>query len=198
MANSKDPKSPIPPNADSTLSPAEAELVGLEHVLADFAKSFQSAAKRWELLVYPALLVFGIMGVSGFYLIYSLTKDMHTMASYIDPLMAENMGKMADRITALSLNIDSMTLQIEHIASDIDRVSDHIAHMDATVVEVNSHMDEISKKLDPMEPILANMIEMNKSMRGMTWSTGVMSRDMSQMNYNVGRPMSFMNKFMPW
>ncbi len=197
MANTKEPKGPIP-DTDSTISPAEAELIGLEHVLSDFAKSFQSAAKRWELLVYPALLVFGIMGISGFYLIYSLTKDMHRLSSYIDPLMAENMSKMADRITALSTNIDSMTVQIERIATDIDEVSSHIAQMDDTITKVNDHMGDISRKLDPMEPILANMIEMNKSMRGMTWSTGVMSRDMSQMNYNVGRPMSFMNKFMPW
>jgi methyl-accepting chemotaxis protein len=123
---------------------------------------------------------------------------MHTMASYIDPLMAQNMGKMAERITALSVNIESMTVQIERIASDIDQVTGHLASMDATMSSVNAHMGDISGKLDPMEPILVNMIEMNKSMRGMTLSTGVMSRDMSQMNYNVGRPMSFMNQFMPW
>jgi methyl-accepting chemotaxis protein len=197
MPNSEGPKTPSP-ESGSTLSPAERELVGLEHVLADFTKSFQGAARRWELLVYPALLVFGIMGVSGFYLIYSLTKDMHSLASYIDPLMAENMGKMAERITALSINIDSMTIEIERIATDIDQVSSHIATMDTSLGEVNDHMADISEKLNPMEPILANMIEMNRSMHGMTWSTGVMSRDMGQMNYNVGRPMSFMNKFMPW
>ena len=46
--------------------------------------------------------------------------------------------------------------------------------------------------------MLLNIAEMNQSMKGMTMSTGTMSRDLWQMNQSIGRPFNFMNQFIPW
>ncbi len=59
-------------------------------ILSDFAKSFDKSARRWELIVYPSLFAFIILAMYGFFLIYSLTQDIRTMASSIDPKMGEH------------------------------------------------------------------------------------------------------------
>lgn len=197
---------PIPSAKDlPNLNPAERELIGLEHVLADFAETFAQSAKRWELLIYPTVILFGIMASSGFYLIYSLTKDMHTLSRHMDPLMADNMGAMAANMATLSTDIRTMTVKIESISTNIQTMDGHIAQMDHTMVGVHDTMvgvhdtlDAMSVKLDTLSPMLNNIAQMSQAMRGMNWSTGTMSRDMSQINQNVGRPMTFINRFMPW
>lgn len=42
------------------------------------------------------------------------------------------------------------------------------------------------------------MKSMNTSTKILTVATRNMQYDMSRLNDNVGRPMSFMNTFMPW
>ena len=62
-------------------------------VLAEFAKSFDKSARRWELIVYPSLFAFIILAMYGFFLIYSLTQDIRTMAASIDPKMGGQYGQ---------------------------------------------------------------------------------------------------------
>ncbi len=161
-----------------------SELVGLEVALTKFSRSFEASAHRWEMLVYPAMLVFFIMATSGFYLIYSLTVDMHTLANHVDPQMAENLDTMSTHIEHLSGNIHDMTGRIAHMSDSIDHINMSIGTMNVT-------MGDISYKMDPL---LENIADMNFSMRQMTTATGIMSRDMSNMNYNIGKPMSIF----PW
>jgi uncharacterized protein YoxC len=173
------------------VSQMRAELIGLEVALTKFAKSFESSAHRWEMLVYPAVLVFFILGASGFYLIYSLTKDMSTLAQNVDPQMALNMGTLSNHMATLSRSVAVMSDRVSEMTTTVDTMTQHVENIDVI-------MADISRKLNTMEPLLANIADMNLSMRAMTSSAGVMSRDMSQMNYNIGRPMSFMNMFSPW
>lgn len=194
----EDTKTGPPAARRPDLPPEQAALVGLENVLADFARTFQASARRWELLVYPAVLVFLVMGLSGFWLIYSLTRDMHTLAQHVDPLMADNMGDMSKEIAELSSNISAMNGAIQQMTANINRMDVNLHSMNGSIVAVETHMMDISRKLNTLEPILGTMTQMNQSMRSMTVSTGVMSRDMSHMNYNFARPMSFMNTFFPW
>nr|MDJ0805712.1 hypothetical protein [Gammaproteobacteria bacterium] len=69
------------------LTPEQKAMVKLEITLTQFFKSFNTSITRWERLVYPSLLVMALLGLSGFYLIYNLTKDMDTMTESIDPEM---------------------------------------------------------------------------------------------------------------
>jgi len=38
---------------------------------------------------------------------------------------------------------------------------------------------------------------MNQSIHTMTWTTGVMSEDMNRLQRDMGKPMRFMNNFLP-
>jgi uncharacterized protein YoxC len=209
-----DPETGTQTSQPSAQHSAEAPSVPLagDAALERFAKSFEASARRWELVVYPSLFAFIILAAYGFFLIYSLTRDMHTMAAAIDPTMEPHMNIMANSVLQLSKSVESMTARIHEMA-------DNISTMDATVSRMSGHIGvmekdvgEMSTKMNALEPMLVNMSEMNRSIgtlnqsvltmnqavQAMTLNTTTMSRDMAVGTYHFARPMSFMNSFFPW
>ena len=182
-----------PPN-QSGESLDTREPLSADSSLERFARSFEVSARRWELVVYPSLFAFILLAGYGFFLVYSLTQDMHVLARNMDPEMSLHMSQMADHIAVLSVSIQLMEEEIEHMGTNVGEMKNEVAGM--------------STKLNTLEPMLVNLSEMNKVMRAMslhtsvmsantsamTRNTGMMSHDMSQM----GRPMSIMNAFFPW
>lgn len=151
-----------------------------EKAMERLSSAFETSAKRWELIVYPSLFAFIILASYGFYLIYNLSRDMHYMAISVDTnmsVLSETMQNVSENMGQLTANVRTMTISL----------------------------DSIDNKVETLGPILANMDSMDKSMKSLTNSTNSMSyaahgmqRDMSRLNRNYGRPMSFMNTFMPW
>lgn len=186
-------KTPAPTPSPAAKDPTDtsAELHGLEKALTKFSDQFAASAKRWELLIYPSMFIFSMLAVSGFYLIFSLTQDIRILAQNVDPKMAAHMDLMSDNISQLAKNIDTMR-------GAIQTMNTSVVNIDGNIASVTSDMGAISGKMDALDPMLINIADMNASMRLMTASTGFMSRDMSQMNSNISRPMSFMNSFTPW
>jgi len=147
---------------------------------ARLSEVFESSARRWELIVYPSLFAFIILAAYGFYLIYNLARDVHYLAISVDTNMttlAGNMQNVSENMSQLTANIRAMTVT----------------------------MDSIDRKVATLEPMLANLDSMDGAIQSMTQSTHTMGRatqymqvDMARMNNNIGRPMSFMNSFMPW
>lgn len=135
--------------------------------------AFEKSARRWELIVYPSLFAFVILAAYGFYLVFSLAKDIHMLVLTVDSNMSEmsaNMRVMTEDVSQLSHNIRTMTVSVDNMADDMRN----------------------------LEPMLTNISEMNRSMHSITFATHRMGNDMSTMNHSIGRPMSFMNTFMPW
>ena len=151
-----------------------------DYSLDRLAEAFETSARRWELIVYPSLFAFILLAGYGFYLVYSLTRDVHYLAISVD---------------------SNMTV----MASNFQSVADNMNHMTANIRMVSSTLSEISTKVSTLEPMLTNMSSMDKSMdsmdraiKAMTLTTHYMGGDIHSMNRNVARPMSFMNSFMPW
>jgi hypothetical protein len=137
------------------------------------SQAFETSAKRWELIVYPALFAFIILAAYGFYLVFSLAKDVHYLAISVDSnmtVLASNMQSIADNVGQMSSNVRSMAVGVDSMARDVGT----------------------------LEPMLSSIQTMDRAMQGMTLNTTVMRDDMSGMNRNIGRPMQFMNWFMPW
>jgi len=135
--------------------------------------AFETSARRWELIVYPSLFAFIILAAYGFYLVFSLAKDVHYLAISVDSnmtVLASNMQSVSDNMVQLSGNVRSMAI----------------------------NMENISGKLNTLEPMLANIDSMDESIKAITAATVYMRNDMAVLNRNVSRPMSFMNSFMPW
>ena len=151
-----------------------------------FARTFEASVRRWELVIYPAMLAFVVLAAYGFFIIYSLSKDIHSLALGMDPNMGKNLTNMSDSVIMLSENVRTMTRRIYKMS---DTLEDMSAKMDS---------------LEQLEPMLVNMRGMNSSMYGMNQTMERMSITGDQMRYEVGnmgqsmRPMKFMNNFVPW
>jgi uncharacterized protein YoxC len=147
---------------------------------ARLSEVFESSARRWELIVYPSLFAFIILAAYGFYLIYNLARDVHYLAISVDTNMttlAGNMQNVSENMSQLTTNIRAMTVT----------------------------MDSIDNKVATLEPMLANLDSMDGAIQSMTYATHTMGRstqnmqaDLSRMNHNFGRPLSFFNSFIPW
>jgi hypothetical protein len=137
------------------------------------SQAFETSAKRWELIVYPSLFAFIILAAYGFYLVFSLAKDVHYLAISVDSnmtVMASNMQSISDNVGQMSANVRTMAVGVDSMARDVST----------------------------LEPMLTSIQTMDRSMQHMTLTTSNMSGDMAVMNRNIGRPMQFMNWFMPW
>jgi uncharacterized protein YoxC len=151
-----------------------------------FVKVFETSARRWELVVYPAMLAFVILAAYGFFLIYTLSKDIHTLAQGMDPEMAHHLGNMSDSVVYLSENIRTMTRRVDKMTSFVEDIS---GKMNA---------------LENLEPMLVNIRGMNASVGGMDQSVRVITMNSDAMRYEMGkmgqsmRPMREMSDFMPW
>lgn len=189
--NSEPSSSSLP---TSDMPPERAALLSLELALTDFTKKFHASAKRWELLVYPSIFVFGMLGLSGFWLIYSLTWDMHDMSRHIDPLMADNLATMSQSVAAMTESVASMDRHILRITTKIESMDKHIADIVDSIAIMQTHTGQVSEKLNTLQPLLLNIADMTQSVKAMTVNTAVMSRDVNAM----GRPMSIMQGFSPW
>jgi methyl-accepting chemotaxis protein len=137
------------------------------------SQAFETSAKRWELIVYPSLFAFIILAAYGFYLVFSLAKDVHYLAISVDSnmtVLASNMQSISDNMGQMSANVRSMAVGVDSMARDVST----------------------------LEPMLTSMENLDRSVQGMTFTTANMRDDMSIMNRSISRPMSFMNWFMPW
>ena len=162
--------------------------------LERFAKSFEVSARRWELVVYPSLFAFILLAGYGFFLIYSLTQDMHTLARSMDPNMSFHMETMAEHIAVLSVSIELMGEEIETMGENVALMSNEVERMNT--------------KLNTLEPMLVNMSEMNKAIHTMAANTSAMTANTGAMTLNTGvmsgemnrmaRPFNMMQSFFPW
>jgi len=141
------------------------------------SQAFETSARRWELIVYPSLFAFIILAAYGFYLVFSLAKDVHYLAISVDSnmtVLASNMQSVSDNMGQLTANVRTMSVSVESMSRDVST----------------------------LEPMLTNIEQMGQSMESMTYATHHIRDNMSVMNRNIGngitRPMSFFNTFMPW
>lgn len=162
---------PMTDNSDSMAEPG-----GQSDSMDRLSLAFETSARRWELIVYPTLFAFILLAAYGFYLIFSLAKDVHFLAKSVDTnmnLMSSNMRSMTDSVGQLSANVRTMAVSVDSMAQDVRT----------------------------LEPMLTSMDSMEESMKAMTVSTHYIQRDMRGMNSNmrdVSRPMTMWNSFVPW
>lgn len=152
---------------------AEGEPAASQFAMDRLSQAFETSARRWELIVYPTLFAFIILAAYGFYLVFSLAKDVHYLAISVDSnmtVLASNMQSISDNMGQISSNVRTMTVGVDSMARDVGT----------------------------LEPMLSSIEAMNRSMQSMTFTTATMRDDIGSMNRNITRPMHFMNSFMPW
>ena len=103
----------------------------------------------------------------GFLLIYSLTKDMSTLAKNVDPKMASNMDAMSSYIGAMSSDIAI----IRHQSTDMVT---HIKRMDGNITVLNGSIHDMNRSRENAIPLPATLtIELAKHIGRKTDGFGV-------------------------
>ncbi len=149
-----------------------------------FVQSFERSARRWEIVVYPALFAFVVLAGYGFFLIYSLTNSVASIARSMDPNMGENMAVMAVNISELSKEVKDMSVKMGVITEKMETIPTmpvYMKQMDGSISEINH-----------------SITNMNMSIQSIALTTEHMRQSMATMNQSVSRPMSFFNTFAPW
>jgi len=167
--HARDAQRPGEPGMDAQAAESRLHAFAIERL----SQAFETSARRWELIVYPSLFAFIILAAYGFYLVFSLAKDVHALAISVDThmtSMAGNMRTISEDMHQMRSDMDGMTASVEAMAQDVET----------------------------LQPLLVSIQTMDRSMQVMTQSTAAMRNDMAVMNQSISRPMQFMNGFMPW
>ena len=107
---------------------------GLPHSMDRLSAAFETSARRWELIVYPSLFAFIILAAYGFYLVFSLAKDVHYLAISVDSnmtVLASNMQSVSDNMGKLTSNVRTMAVSVESINHKVGTLEPMLTSMDA-------------------------------------------------------------------
>ena len=81
-----DGKSSQQETTDRTPDATPRSASGSTYSMDRLSLAFETSARRWELIVYPSLFAFIILAAYGFYLVFSLAKDVHYLAISMDSM----------------------------------------------------------------------------------------------------------------
>lgn len=155
----------------------ENELHDVEDELRDFEERQVNVTHTLQMIVYPAMVAFIILSAYGFYLVQSLTTDVHRLTSTI-----------ANMHTSVDTNMTKMVDSIGSMNSQMGSLVNSTGQMTNNIVGMNSSTQDMA----------GNIQQMNASTQNMAVSTYNMQRDMWSMNKNISGPMKMFNKFSPF
>ncbi len=149
--------------------------------LERLANTFDSSARRWEMVVYPSLFAFVLLAGYGFFLIYRLTHDISTLSQSVTRMAVI----VSDAMPRMTKDLGSMTGSIDNMTGNIDGMTTEIGSM-------STQMDALTPMSNNIQSMTHNIGSMNRSVYGM-------QRDMHGMNRTVSSgPFGMMNDMMPF
>ena len=125
MSENGKPQSPEPQKSaeDSRLEPqAQAEQANT-FAIDRLSQTFETSARRWELIVYPSLFAFIILAA----------KDVHYLAISVDSnmtVLSSNMQSMSDNMGQLTANVRTMAVSVESMARDVSTLEPMLASIE--------------------------------------------------------------------
>jgi len=121
--------------------------------LDQLANGFTASARRWEMIVYPSLVAFIILAGYGFFLIYSLTKDVH--------LVVEDMHKITTSMERIVVNMDTvsknmvvMTHTVDDQSASMREMVYHVRGMNMSMNQMRYDMSNVSRPMNFMNDFL--------------------------------------------
>jgi len=149
--------------------------------LERLANTFDSSARRWEMVVYPSLFAFVLLAGYGFFLIYRLTHDIAILSQSVTHMAVI----VSDAMPRMTKDLGTMTGSIDNMTGNIDGMTDEIVSM--------------SEQMDSLTPMSKNIQSMTHNIGSMNRSVYGMQRDMHGMNRTVSSgPFGMMNDMMPF
>ncbi len=169
---------------------ADTDSAGFDsETLDERKKGSDIKGQRLQLIVYTALFAFIVLAAYGYYLIFNLTHDVHSLSNDVRQ-MTRSVNKMAMSVDTnmeiISVNIvrmqNSTSLMADTVSTAMPIMSDNTTKMTITA-------DNVSNRINSMSTNMSTM------------STGIigMQRDMWSMNQSVSNPAeSMFDSMLPW
>ena len=133
------------------------------------------------MVVYPSLFAFVLLAGYGFFLIYRLTHDIHSLS--------QSVTKMA---VIVSDAMPRMTKDLGVMTGSMDSMTGNIAGMSTEISSMSGQMNSLTPMSNNIQSMTHNIGSMNRSVYGM-------QRDMHGMNRTVSSgPFGMMNDMMPF
>jgi uncharacterized protein YoxC len=152
-----------------------------EDPLERLANTFDSSARRWEMVVYPSMFAFVLLAGYGFFLIYRLTHDIAILSqsvTHMAVIVSDAMPRMTKDLNVMTGSIDNMTGNIDGMTNEITSMS--------------GQMNSLTPMSQNIQSMTHNIGSMNRSVYGL-------QRDMHGMNRTVSSgPFGMMNDVMPF
>ncbi len=121
--------------------------------LDQLSKAFMASARRWELMVYPTMVAFIILAAYGFFLIYSLTKDVHLVVQDMHKITA-SMERMVVNMDSVSKNMVVMTQTVDSQSASMKEMTYHIRGMNMSMNQMRYDMSNVSRPMSFMNSFL--------------------------------------------
>jgi len=152
-------------------------------------KSVDVKGQRLQLIVYSALFAFIILAAYGYYLIFNLTHDVHSMSNDVRQMShaVNNMSRSVivnmDVISDSIVKMQSSTQLMSRVVADtLPEMTKNTTIMTKTAQNVNNRINDISADIQIM-----------------SMSMVAMQHDMWSMNDTFSNPVeSIFNNMMPW
>jgi hypothetical protein len=113
-----------------------------EHHMERLATTFESSARRWEMIVYPSLFAFIVLASYGFFLIYSLTHDVASLA--------RNVSVLTQSIDHMVVNMDSISGNMASISGDLNKINGSMNTMNDSTRSMAMSVDGIRHQVGSM------------------------------------------------
>lgn len=157
-------------------------------------RQMEHSSQRWEKMVFPAMIAFILLAGYGFFLVFSVTRDMSMIAQFMDKQLRENMVQISQKMETMSENVDGMRKSVAAISFQMEPLQDlrpmlaEIQKLDDSLGRINGTMTSMDESVDGM----------NSSMTSLDSSMYYMGKDVDDMNDSFSSPAKMAKRFMPW
>ena len=169
---------------------AEADATGFDSdTLNERKKGADVKGQRLQLIVYTALFAFIVLAAYGYYLIFNLTHDVHSLSN--------DVRQMTRSVNQMSL---SVTTNMEIISSNIVQMQRSTTLIGDTVAKTMPEMSENTTKMTKTAQDVSDRIEgISTNIQTMSVGLVAMQRDMWSMNKTFTNPVdSVFDSMVPW
>lgn len=157
-------------------------------------RQMERSSRRWEKMVFPAMIAFLLLAGYGFFLVYSVTRDMTIIAQTIDVDFREDVLHIRNDISDMVSQVELMQETMGVISVKMDPLQD-MTPLLAEIKKLDETIGVISGSVSNMDRTVVNM---NKSMSSMDDSMYYMGRDVDDMNDTFGSPTKMFSRMAPW
>ena len=171
----------------------QPETVHTSHI-ERMLRQMERSSRRWEKFVFPAMIAFILLAGYGFFLVYSVTRDMNMIAQFLDRDLRENMQSISTEMNEMSDHVDGMRQSVSAISFQMDPLRD-LRPMLSEIQKLDDSLGRINGTMSSMDNSVGDM---NESMTSLDESMYRMGDDVGDMNESFSSPVKMFKRMMPW